>query len=305
MSTRKPISLSSLMPFMAMGSLFLIIDLLALLLVTPFSNAGLFAFSDSGDPLDIVYFVVMMLVATGTILALARFKGGKLVKWVLTGTIWFSIFSTLYSLILFVIDDPLATGLSLVGSLVLITALVKYQRWYLIDAAALLLGAVSMAVLGISVSPPLVGVLLLGLAVYDAIAVYKTGHMLTLAQSILNSGLPLMLIVPKNLSYREPEKINIQKEGPPPGGERNAFYMGLGDLVIPGCLVVSIFGAMGAARRSIVASVMIGTLIGFVVLSKFVASGRPQAGLPFLCSGAILGYVVSSFILLGHLAGLG
>ena len=288
-----------------MGSLFLIIDILALLLVTPFSNAGLFAFSDSGNPLDIVYFVAMMLGATGVILVLAKFRGGKLVRWVLTGTIWFSLFTTLYSLVLFIIDDPLATGLSFIGSLVLIAALLKYQRWYLIDASALLLGAVSTAVLGISVSPPLVSILLLGLAVYDAIAVYKTGHMLTLAQSILNSGLPLMVVVPKSLDYTEPEEIKIQKDAPPPGSQRKAFYMGLGDLVIPGCLVVSIYGAMGATGLPIVASVILGTLIGFTILSVFVASGKPQAGLPFLCSGAILGYAVSSFILLGHLAGMG
>jgi presenilin-like A22 family membrane protease len=288
-----------------MGGLFLVVDLLALLLVTPFSDAGLFAFSDSGNPLDIVYFVAMMLVATGVILALAKFRGGKFVRWVLTGTIWFSMFSTLYSLALFVVYDPLATGVSFVGSLALIAALVRWQRWYLIDAAALLLGAVSTSVLGISLSPPLVSVLLLGLAVYDAIAVYKTGHMLTLAESILNSGLPLMVVVPKSFDYREPKAIKIQKDAPAPGSERNAFYMGLGDLVIPGCLVVSIYGAMGAVGLPIVASVILGTLVGFVVLSAFVASGRPQAGLPFLCSGAILGYVVSSFILLGHLAGIG
>ena len=187
----------------------------------------------------------------------------------------------------------------------MIAALVRWQRWYLIDASALLLGAVSTSVLGISLSPPLVSVLLLGLAVYDAIAVYKTGHMLTLAESILNSGLPLMVVVPKNFDYREPKVIKIQKDAPAPGSERNAFYMGLGDLVIPGCLVVSIYGAVGVAGLPIVASVILGTLVGFVVLSAFVASGRPQAGLPFLCGGAILGYVVSSYILLGHLAGIG
>ena len=108
--TRKPISLSSLVPFIAMGGLFLVVDLLALLLVTPFSDAGLFAFSDSENPLDIVYFVAMMLVATGVILALAKFKGGKFVRWVLTGTIWFSMFSTLYSLALFVVYDPWPRG---------------------------------------------------------------------------------------------------------------------------------------------------------------------------------------------------
>ena len=121
----------------------------------------------------------------------------------------------------------------------------------------------------------------------------------------MNSGLPLMVVVPKSFDYKELRGIKIQKGAPPPGSERNAFYMGLGDLVIPGCLVVSVYGALGTAGLPIIASVMIGTLIGFIVLSVFVASGRPQAGLPFLCSGAILGYVVSSFILLQHLAGIG
>jgi presenilin-like A22 family membrane protease len=129
--------------------------------------------------------------------------------------------------------------------------------------------------------------------------------MLTLAEAILNSGLPLMVVVPKGFDYKESRGIKIQRGTPPPGSERNAFYMGLGDLVIPGCLVVSVYGALGPVGLPIVVSVMIGTLVGFIVLSVFVARGRPQAGLPFLCSGAILGYVVSSLILLGHLAGIG
>ena len=290
---------------MAMCGLFLVVDLLALLLAIPFIDVGLFAFTDSGDPLNIIYFIATFLIATAAILALAMFRGGKYLKWVLTGTIWFSIFSTLYLLALFVVDDPLATGVSFVGSLALIAALVRWQKWYLIDVTAILLGAVTTAILGISLNPPLVSVLLIGLAVYDAIAVYKTRHMLILAESILNSGLPLMVIVPKSLDYKEPKEIRIRKEAPRPGSERKAFYMGLGDFVIPGWLVVSIYASMGAAGIPIVASAIIGILLGFVVLSALVLSGKPQAGLPFLCSGAILGYVLSSLILLGHLAGMG
>jgi presenilin-like A22 family membrane protease len=290
---------------MAICGFFLAVDVLALLLATPFSDVGLFAFTDSGDPLNIVYFIAMILITTAGILALARFRGGKFLKWVLTGTIWFSMFSTLYLLTLFAVDDPLATIVSFAVSLTLIATLVRWPRWYLIDVVALLLGAVTTAILGISLNPPLVMLLLIGLAVYDAIAVYKTGHMLLLAESILNSGLPLMLVVPKNLDYKEPKEIRILKEAPRPGNERNAFYMGLGDLVIPGWLVVSIYGSMGAASIPIAASVIMGTLLGFVVLSASVMSGRPQAGLPFLCGGAVLSYILSSFILLGHLAGMG
>ncbi|MGF3522877.1 MAG: presenilin family intramembrane aspartyl protease, partial [Candidatus Bathyarchaeia archaeon] len=47
-----------------------------------------------------------------------------------------------------------------------------------------------------------------------------------------------------------------------------------------------------------------GTLAGFAVLMMFVLKGKPQAGLPFLCPGAIIGYLVSSFILTGGFAGL-
>jgi presenilin-like A22 family membrane protease len=37
---------------------------------------------------------------------------------------------------------------------------------------------------------------------------------------------------------------------------------------------------------------------------KAVIKGKPQAGLPFLCGGAILGYLLSSYMLFGTLAGL-
>jgi presenilin-like A22 family membrane protease len=49
---------------------------------------------------------------------------------------------------------------------------------------------------------------------------------------------------------------------------------------------------------------MIGTLVGFVILMSFVIKGKPQAGLPCLGGGAILGYIISSYILFGKLAGL-
>jgi len=51
-------------------------------------------------------------------------------------------------------------------------------------------------------------------------------------------------------------------------------------------------------------SVMLGTLVGFAVLMRAVMKGKPQAGLPYLCSGAILGYLVSSYLLFGELVGL-
>ena len=294
----------SVMPFIVMGSLFVVVDLLALLLVEPFNSAGIFTFEDSGDPLNIVYFFLMMLLATGVILALGRFRGGRFVKWILFGTIWFSLFSALYALSFFVLDDPLAVFASVICSSALITSLVRWPRWYLIDASAILLGTTTMVTLGISLSAPLIAVLLIALAVYDAVAVYKTRHMVTLAEMVINSGLPLMLIVPKMGGYSGKTPVKIQSEVPATGKERRAFYMGLGDIVLPGCLAVSVYSSLGLGGIVVVGSVVLGTLIGYAVLLKFVSRGNPQAGLPFLCSGAVLGYVFSSFLLFGHIMGL-
>lgn len=291
-------------PFLSMGALFLVIDLFALLLVGPFTDVGLFAFENSGDPFDVVYFAAMMITTTGIILLLRRFRRGIFVKWVLRGTIGVSLFSTFYSLSWLAWGDPFALVFSVALSLLCVWVLVKWPRWYIIDAAAILLGSVTTAVLGISLAAPLVAVLLLVLAVYDAISVYKTKHMLSLAEAILNSGLPLVLIIPKRGGYKEGERVEILKENPS-GTERPAFYMGLGDLVLPSCLVVSVYSMMGSMGTPIIFAILLGTLLGFAVLSVFVARGKPQAGLPFLCSGAVLGYVIASFLLYGRLIGLG
>jgi presenilin-like A22 family membrane protease len=280
--------------FFVMGLLLILVDGLAILLSKPFSELELYAFGEPSDPLNIVYFFVMMLVGTAVILALGRLFRGRLVKWVLLGVTWSSLFSTFYSFSYFVVGDPLATWMSILGSLLFVTALMKWPRWYLIDTAALLLGTAAMALIGISIRPPFMAILLIGLAVYDVIAVYGTGHMISLAEIVINSGLPLVLIIPKVRGYNEAEKVIILKN-PLQGTEnRKAVYMGLGDVVFPGCLAISVYDSLGIVALPIVYSIIIGTLIGFSVLSFFVGRGRPQAGLPYLCGGAILGYFISS-----------
>ncbi len=291
-----------MVPFLAMGALFIVVDVAALVFVGPFVDVGLFAFGDTGDPVNVAYFVLMMIATTAFVLAIRKFRGGALVKWVLRGAIGVSIFSTFYSLSWGVLGDPAALITSAASALLCVLALSKWPRWYVINFVALLLGAVTTAVLGISLSPPLVSVLLLLLSVYDAIAVYKTRHMLGLAEVILNSGLPLVLIIPRRGGYVDDQKVVIQSGSTT--GERRAFYMGLGDLIIPGCLVVSVYSLLGVSGLPVIAVIVLGTLLGFVVLATYVVRGNPQAGLPFLCGGALLGYLLSSFLFYGKLIGL-
>jgi presenilin-like A22 family membrane protease len=165
-------------------------------------------------------------------------------------------------------------------------------------------GVGAIGIFGISLSIFLVIVMLIGLAIYDAISVYKTKHMIDLADAVMDLKLPVLLVVPKTRTYSILKETKGLKEKLEDQEEREAFFMGLGDIVMPGILVVSSYYNIPDNGLLIALSVMIGTLLGFAVLMSVVIKGKPQAGLPYLCSGAILGYVISSLLLTGGLAGL-
>jgi len=128
--------------------------------------------------------------------------------------------------------------------------------------------------------------------------------MIDLADAVMDLRLPVMLVVPKVRTYSLLKETKGIKEKLEDNEEREAFFLGLGDIVMPGILVVSALQNIADNGLIVALSVMLGTLIGFAVLMSVVIKGKPQAGLPYLCSGAILGYVVSSYLLFGELVGL-
>jgi hypothetical protein len=229
------------------------------------------------------------------------------------------------------------------------------------------------------------------LAVYDAISVYGTEHMLDLADGVMDMKVPVILVIPTTLSFsfldmQSPDTVDTSDDdgesevaadgsGPNPDGSgpnpddvaepqdatsnasdeadvghapedgdgadaaavqanavgtadepgttddvedvepaegdeaglgRDAFFVGLGDAVMPTILVASAahfhtavpnaplpdlglplvtanLPALGAA---------VGTQLGLLVLLWMVLKGRAHAGLPLLNGGAIAGYLV-------------
>jgi presenilin-like A22 family membrane protease len=78
------------------------------------------------------------------------------------------------------------------------------------------------------------------------------------------------------------------------------MFMGLGDVIIPGILVASAFynlsdeAVMGLPGNLLVAlGAIVGGLVGFSLLMRFVLKGNPQAGLPLLNGGTVAGYVIA------------
>jgi len=315
--------------------LFLLVQIGALALVDPFEQAGYQSVEDPQNPTNSILYIVFLLIATGGMLLVFRYD----VEWLLRGVLvltsaliaWY-VFSILIGPLGPALGVP-SIALSSLGAAILGFALLVYPEWYVIDAVGVVMGAGAGALFGISfgVLPALV--LLSVLAIYDAISVYGTEHMLTLASGVLDLKVPVILVMPLTLSYSflddegpetatpdedgngdEGESEASAKEGPaeadeeaPAEGdafERDALYIGLGDAVIPTVLVASaaffidagrIDGGMLALNLPAVLAA-VGTLCGLATLLWMVMKGRAHAGLPLLNGGAIGGYLAGALL---------
>ena len=299
MTKDKNAGMKEIIPVIMMGCLFVIINSLALLII------GLFepAFEDTGDPMNIAYILVILLVFTALILLIAKFFKKQLIQIIILGAIgytaWF-IFWPLYDIIFTIL---IALILAIITSIVLVISLYKYPEWYVIDICGIVIGAGAIAIFGKSLEIYLVIPLLSILAIYDAISVYKTKHMIDLADTVMDLKLPVLMVIPKIRHYSLIKETKSLKEKLKEDEERDAFFMGLGDIVMPGILVAAVYN-FAEDGLTIAMFAIAGTLVGFAILMTFVMKGKPQAGLPCLCGGAILGYVISSLVLHGTLVGL-
>lgn len=290
----------NLLPILFMAGLFFFVDSLAFLVAGPFEEVGAVAFENPSDPLNLLYFIFVLLVFTAIILLIIKLQRKQALRIIFLGAVTLLIFYVLYPILsIFVADGILTLVLSIVGAAFSLVALVKKPEWYAIDVVALLMSVGTVAVMGISLDIWLVIVLLIVMAVYDAISVYRTRHMIDLADSVMDLKLPVMFVIPKKRSYSLLKETKKLKEKLKDKEEREAYFLGVGDIVFPGILAVSSFHNIANNGFAMGLSVLAGTLFGFAVLMTYVVKGKPQAGLPFLCSGAIMGYAIAGFLLLG------
>jgi len=314
------------------GLIFLFVQLGALALVEPFESAGYQAVEDPSDPTNSVVYVGAILVATAGMLLAFRYDADQLIRGVIVFSgAWLSLY------VFRVLVPPVYTvgGINVLAvglGAGLGIALLVHPEWYVIDAAGAVMGAAGAGLFGISfgILPALL--LLSVLAVYDAISVYGTEHMLTLASGVMDLKVPVVLVIPLSFSYSfldattpdptadddtaadehagEAETATDSEPTPDDDAaaeemdagplERDALFIGLGDAVIPTVLVASaaffaptgITTVLGLPLPAVTA--MVGTFIGLAILLWMVLKGRAHAGLPLLNGGTIAGYVVGA-----------
>jgi presenilin-like A22 family membrane protease len=286
--------LKQIFPFLVMPLLLLAVEIGSILISLPVQAAGITAFEDPTSIANPFVFIAILLVFTGFLLVLIRFDMKKVIAAIIGLSIFLTfgyIFTALITAALGTTD--LAMVLVLVLSLMATALLYVYPEWYVIDSLGILIGAGVASIFGVSLDILPVIILLVLLAVYDAISVYKTKHMITLAEGVIDLKTPILFVVPKRRDYSFiRDGIGKLNEG----GERGAFIIGMGDLIMPSILVVSAIVFLQGWRLAGIINLpalgaILGSLVGLGVLLSYVASGKPQAGLPPLNGGTILGFL--------------
>jgi presenilin-like A22 family membrane protease len=344
--------------------IFLLVQLGALALVPTFYDQGYQTVEDPTDPTNSLLYIGAILVATVVMLAAFKYNLDQLIRGLIVFTSgllsWYVFGAVIPPALGGVIGAGPANLLSVALAGSVSVALLLYPEWYVIDSAGVLMGAGAAGLFGISFGLLPAIVLLTVLAVYDAISVYGTEHMLELAEGVMDLKIPVVLVVPLTLSYsllqedfsqtpvgdeedasgggdtgatesgeatpeadggesvadeRDDPAVNVGGDGEFELGEgrvdpdetdepdRDAFFIGLGDAVMPTVMVASaaFFSPaepLGTGFLSVVnlpaLLSMVGTFVGLLILLRMVFAGRAHAGLPLLNGGAIGGYLLGS-----------
>jgi len=302
------------MPIYILTGIFLISQFLALIITPQFISEDMAAFEEGSEDsvANILLILAELLIITVVLVLLARRGKKNIIHYIVLGVFVIAIWNTLTPLFSYIMPRGLASLLGLVLGGGITYVFYKTPEWYIIDIFGVLICAGIATILGISLAPFVVIIFLVILAVYDAMAVYQTKHMIELADVAVEKKLPLMFVVPREFPYSFLEAEGL-KEQIDSGKKRDAMFMGLGDVVMPTLLAVSAVTFLdsesvgtatvaGIAGPFVVAfGVIAGTMAGFFLLMWLVSKGKPQAGLPLLNSGAILGYLISAYLVFGKL----
>jgi len=249
--------------------IFLLANFLAVLSIQSYESAGMVVFENPEDVSNSLLYFALILLFTALVLFLARSQ--KFLAGLIYALTLISIFYVL---------TPFLDIFALFFAIAITFALIKKPHWLLVNLSAFLLSVGIATMFGISLEPLPVILLLVILALYDAISVYKTKHMLSLADSVTRINAPMVFVIP-----RRQEKM----------------LMGVGDVVIPAILAVSAqrftYSPEIASIKLTALLTILGAFFGLSLLLYFVEKRKgAHAGLPFINTGAILGFLSAQLV---------
>jgi len=230
-------------------------------------------------------FISSFLLATFFILLIVRFVKFKKEKGI--------IFKILFALAIFS-GGGLLLSVWISDSLAFPLMVILIFWWFkkpsiLIQNLLIILGiAGAGSILGLSLNPQVVILLLILFSIYDFIAVYKTKHMIKMAKEMIKSKAILALVVPPNISGFKKDLGEIK-----PGGK--FLVLGGGDIVFPLLLAASLvpFGVLNSLVVAFFS--LIGLFVSFYIFTSQKVR-QPIPALPPIALFSIIGYLITLFI---------
>jgi presenilin-like A22 family membrane protease len=273
------------------------VQICATLMAIPLVTTGQTAFGDPQAIENPFIYLGYVIIVTAIFLLLFKFGLGKFISWFFYFTTW-AITYFVTSMIVYQFwgtSNVLADLIAFILPIIAVILIWKYPEWYIIDTVGFIDCVGVTALVGVSFGIIPLIILLIIFALYDFISVYKTRHMLTLAESVLTSKLPALFIIPKNpgFSYVNSEKAweNLDDKE-----SRQAYIIGMGDIILPSTMVISASVFLNGTKvwglfTLPALGAMIGSLIGLVALQWYATKNpKSHAGLPFLNSFTLVGF---------------
>ncbi len=226
------------------------------------------SFEDPDDPVVSWQLLLYILVMTGLMLLLIKYKLDIFIQILMSIALIFGMVITFQTFIGFNLGVVFALALFAVNFKIESRALKNITLIFVISGIGAYLGA------NVGVIPCLIFLILL--SIYDVIAVFGTKHMITLADEG-KGRFPFMFTIPFGKGEME---------------------IGTGDFVVPLMFSVSLLAEYGDLGLSYAISAALGGLIGAFMLLVYIMRGGRQAlpALPPIAAGLIAGFVFALFM---------
>lgn len=230
---------------------------------------------DINDPINAVYLFFMILLMTGVILFILKFKRTNNFLWLVEALAVLSTSIIVFSAF-FPRNDFIVLGIT---GIIFVVRYLKRENILIKNIVSIIAISGAGAMVGISIGVVPVILFVFILAIYDLIAVFKTKHMVTLGKAVTKKNFAFTITMPT---------------------KKHKFELGNGDLVIPLVTSTSILASGWFNNNYLVSAlVLISSFIGLVFAIHIVSTKK--IALPALPPQVFLSILV---IIIATLIGL-
>ena len=263
--------------FAQLGALFFITQTLGLYVATVLLIAGIEAkaFTDDiNDPINAFFLIIEILIFTGVLLLVLKYKKKGNFLWIIEGLAVFLTSWIVFSVIFWNDYVGIAAALLILYYRYTHKKSVWFRNFVSIITIA---GAGGLIGLALGLVPVLVFIILL--SIYDLIAVFGTKHMVTIGKAVTKKNLAFTVSMPS---------------------KKHTFELGNGDLVIPLIAAVSVYANGMFINNGLVAALVLGASFIGLVFSIYLV-GVKKFAMPALPPQTVLMIAVIGVAIIGGL----